>query len=71
MMMSDTITPYVMFSGSNDALAIVYHTNDQKHEIHYKDKNGNTFFTEKFDMIPIGFVEKIAMEWANGKRELI
>jgi hypothetical protein len=68
--MDDTITPYVMFSDSKGALAVVYCMDDTKHEVHYKDKSGNRFFTEKFDMVPIELVEKIVMDWAQGKREL-
>lgn len=69
--MTDTITPYVQIEDSNGALATVYFMDDQKHEVQYKDKSGNRFFTEKFEMVPIEIVEKMAMDWATGKRELI
>lgn len=69
--MIDTITPYVQIEDSNGAVATVYFMDDMKHEVQYKDKNGNRFFTEKFEMVPIEIVEKMAFEWATGKRELI
>lgn len=69
--MTDTITPYVQIEDSNGAVATVYFMDDQKHEVQYKDKSGNRFFTEKFEMVPIELVEKMAMDWATGKRELI
>lgn len=68
--MTDTITPYVQIEDSNRAVAMVYFMDDQKHEVQYKDKSGNHFFTEKFEMVPIEIVEKLAMDWATGKREL-
>jgi hypothetical protein len=68
--MNDTITPYVQIEDSNGAVASVYFMDDQKHEVQYKDKSGKRFFTELFEMVPIEIVEKMAMEWATGKREL-
>lgn len=68
--MNDTIAPYVFIGDSNGAVATVYYIDDTKHEIKYKDKHGNLFFTEKFDMVPIEVVEKLAWDWATGKREL-
>lgn len=68
--MTDTIAPYVMIEDSNGATATVYFMDDQKHEVQYKDNNGKRFFTEKFEMVPIEIVEKMAMDWATGKREL-
>jgi len=69
--MNDTITPYVQIEDSNGAVATVYFMDDQNHEVQYKDKSGYRFFTEKFEMVPIEIVEKMAMDWATGKRELI
>jgi hypothetical protein len=68
--MTNTIAPYVMIEDSNGATATVYFMDDQQHEVQYKDKNGSRFFTEKFEMVPIEIVEKMAMDWATGKREL-
>jgi hypothetical protein len=69
--MEDTITTYLALEKSNGALAVVYYSDDTEHEIHYKDKNGNLFFTEKFEMVPIEIVEKLATEWVTGERKLI
>jgi hypothetical protein len=68
--MTDFIKPYVQIQDIHGAVASVYFLDDQKHEVQYKDKSGKRFFTEKFDAVPIELVEKIAMDWAQGKREL-
>ena len=68
--MTDTIAPYLTIEDSSGATATVYFMDDQKHEVQYKDKSGNRFFTEVFEMLPIELVERMAMEWATGKREL-
>jgi len=68
--MIDYIKPHVQIQDVYGAVASVYFLDDQKHEVHYKDSNGNRFFTEKFEMIPIEVVEKLAMDWAQGKRDL-
>lgn len=68
--MNDVIKPYVQIEDAHGAIASVYFMDDQKHEVQYRDKIGNKFFTELFEMIPIEIVEKLAMDWATGKREL-
>ena len=69
--MNDVIKPYVQIEDAHGATASVYFMDDQKHEVQYRDNAGNKFFTELFEMVPIEIVEKMAMEWAIGKRELI
>jgi len=69
--MINIIKPLVQIEDSNGAIASVYFMDDRKHEIQYKDGSGRQFFTEKFDMVPIELVEKMAMDWATGKRELV
>jgi hypothetical protein len=69
--MNNYIKPYVQIQDSHGAVANVYFWDDSRHEVQYTDKKGIRFFTEKFDMIPIEIVEKLAMDWATGKRELM
>jgi hypothetical protein len=69
--MIDTIRPYVQIEDKHGAVASVYFLDDQMHEVHYADSTGTRFFTEKFDMMPIEFVEKSVMDWATGKRGLL
>lgn len=69
--MTDFIKPYIQIQDRHGAVASVYFLDDQKHEVHYKDNTGTKFFTEKFDMVSIEFVESSVMDWALGKRELI
>jgi hypothetical protein len=68
--MNDTIKPLVQIQDIHGAVASVYFFDDQKHEIHYTDNVGNRFFTEKYDMLPIEYIEMMAMDWATGKRGL-
>ena len=68
--MIDTIKPLVQIEDSNGAVASVYFMDDRRHEIVYTDNRQCKFFTEVFEMVPIEFVEKMAMDWAAGKREL-
>lgn len=70
-MNNETIKPYIQIEDSDGAVASVYFMNDTEHEIHYNDKSGKKFYTEKFFMMPIEIVEKYAMEWVKGKRELV
>lgn len=66
--MNDTILPHAMINGADGAVASVYAMDNLMHEVHYKDKSGKRFFTEKFEMIPIDIVEKLVKEWATGQR---
>lgn len=68
--MNETIPPYVIIGGSDGAVASVYFMDNLIHEVHYKDKTGKRFFTEKFEMIPIDIVEKLVTEWSTGQRAL-
>ena len=68
--MNETVTPYTQMKNSDGATASVYLMDDLVHEVHYKDKSGKKFFTEKFEMIPIEVVEKMANDWATGNRKI-
>lgn len=68
--MNETVTPYSEMEDSHGATASVYLMDNLVHEVHYKDKSGKKFFTEKFEMIPIEVVEKMANDWAIGNRKL-
>jgi hypothetical protein len=69
--MNDLIKPFIHIKDKHGAVASIYFLDDRQHEVHYYDDNGTRFFTEKFDMVPIEFVEKSVMDWATGKRELM
>lgn len=66
----DFMTPYAQVKDKHGAYASIYFLDDRNHEVHYHDNNGTKFFTEKFDMMSIEYVEKIVIDWAVGKREL-
>lgn len=68
--MNETVKPYAQIKGPNGNVAIVYLMDGEQHEVQYKDKTGKKFFTEKFEMIPIEVVEKMANDWATGSRKL-
>lgn len=64
------ITPKLQIEGPDGNVAIIYSTNDEQHEVQYKDKSGKRFFTEKFEMIPFEIVENMVNDWAVGKRDI-
>jgi hypothetical protein len=66
----DFVKPYVQIEDKHGAVASVYYMDDLKHMISYSDNRGVNFFLEEFDHVSIELVEKYAMEWALGKREL-
>jgi len=68
--MNETVTPYAQIEDSTGLTASVYLMDNLVHEVHYKDKSGKKFFTEKFEMIPIEVVEKMANDWATGNRKI-
>jgi predicted nuclease of restriction endonuclease-like RecB superfamily len=61
---------YITVQDRFGARAKVFLSRDDIHQIVYEDVNGNKFFTEEYDDVPIEVIEQYALEWAKGEREL-
>lgn len=69
--MNDVINDlYVQVEDSHGAVASVFTSFDGKARIVYKDSSGCKFFEEEFSSFPIEVIERYAIDWAIGKRDL-
>jgi len=64
-------SPYVVVVDKHGGKASVYYSNSGEHEIIFSDDQNHKFFTEKYAECPIELVEKAAIDWAEGNRNLI
>lgn len=62
---------YVQVQDQHGAVASVYTFFDGNTKIVYEDSNGKKFFEEEFARFPIEKVERYAIDWATGKRDLV
>jgi hypothetical protein len=63
--------PYVQIQDKHGAVASIFISPDNKHEVRYCDDKGNQFYTEIFQEVPIELIEPSVMDWALGKRNLL
>lgn len=61
---------YVQIEDCHGAVASVFTSFDGKGRIVYKDSFGHKFFEEEFSSFPIEVIERYALDWALGKRDL-
>ncbi len=61
---------HVQVEDQHGAVASVYTFLDGNSKIVYHDANGHKFFEEDYAKFPIETVERHAVAWATGKRQL-
>lgn len=64
-------SPYIVVQDKHGGRASVYFSNVGTHEIIFTDNANHKFYTEEYVDCPIQMVEQAAIDWAEGKRELI